>query len=113
MSGRDHSSFLSGEELKLFRQAAWPACHVVSTSMPYLCPVCGYPELGEQPRSETGGGSYEICPSCSFQFGVSDDDEGFTYEYWRKRWVDMGMPWDKGSTAPPAGWNALEQLRRI
>ena len=26
------------------------------------------------------GGSYEICPSCGFQFGVSDDDLGSTYE---------------------------------
>ena len=46
--------------------------------MGYLCPVCGYPELEEVPRTHDGGGSYEICPSCSFQFGVSDDDKHYS-----------------------------------
>ena len=49
--------------------------------MKFTCPVCGYPELEEPPRSpRTGGGSYEICPSCGFQFGVTDDDKGVSYE---------------------------------
>ena len=47
--------------------------------MNHKCPVCGYPKLEEAPRTQAGGGSYEICPSCGFQFGVSDDDRGFTY----------------------------------
>ena len=52
--------------------------------MPYLCPVCGFKDLQECPRSVAEGGSYEICPSCGFQFEVSDDDDGFTYESWRR-----------------------------
>jgi len=81
--------------------------------MPFTCPVCGFPELDEQPRTEAGAGSYEICPSCGFQFGVTDEDRGFSYEAWHAKWVQEGMQWDKGRTVAPIGWNPLEQLRRI
>ena len=53
--------------------------------MKYQCPVCGYPDLEEEPRSKEGGGSYEICPSCFFEFGYDDDDQGYTYEQWREK----------------------------
>lgn len=79
----------------------------------YTCPVCGYPALEEPPRSRSGGGSYEICSSCGFQFGVTDDDQGFTYEQWRERWRKQGMPWDKNASAPPPGWDPVDQLRNI
>lgn len=79
----------------------------------YTCPVCGYPGLDEMPRSPNGGGSYEICPSCSFQFGVSDDDRGFTFSDWRHHWIAAGMLWDKGSSQPPPGWDPVKQLRAI
>ena len=85
----------------------------LNTAMTFTCPVCGYPGLTEEPRSpRTGGGSYEICPSCGFQFGVTDDADDFTYEAWRNKWIAEGMQWDRGSTQPPAGWNPREQLRR-
>ena len=81
----------------------------------FTCPVCGYPELQESPRSpRTGGGSYEICPSCGFQFGVTDDDEGIGYEEWRTRWIEKGMPWDSaGIEEPPPHWDPQEQLKRV
>lgn len=79
----------------------------------YICPACGYPELDEPPRSGSGGGSYEICSSCGFEFGYTDDDQNFTYETWRKKWIDEGMIWDKGRNAPPLGWNPKEQLKNI
>jgi hypothetical protein len=81
-------------------------------TMNYTCPVCGYPGLYEPPRRR-GGGSYEICPSCGFQFGVDDDDRGFTYEEWRREWIDRGMPWTSVGTMPPTGWNPQEQLRSL
>jgi hypothetical protein len=81
--------------------------------MCHICPVCGFPELEEEPRGELTGGSYEICPSCGFQFGVSDDDRGFTYEQWRQQWIDGGLVWDKGRTEPPPDWNPAEQLRNV
>lgn len=81
--------------------------------MSYICPVCGFSELKESPRSAAGGGSYEICPSCGFQFGVSDDDLGLTYEKWRNGWVARGMPWSSVGITVPEGWNAREQIRRL
>jgi hypothetical protein len=78
--------------------------------VPYTCPVCRFPGLAEPPMSPSGGGSYEICPSCGFQFGVSDEDRGETYASWRERWVADGMPWRSANPAP-AGWDPRAQLR--
>jgi hypothetical protein len=75
----------------------------------YICPVCGYPQLAEPPRSPSGGGSYEICPSCGFQFGVDDDDRGKTYEGARKAWQEAGMPWSSKGIPAPKGWNGPRQ----
>jgi hypothetical protein len=81
----------------------------------YRCPVCGYPDLPEPPRSRTtGSGTYEFCPSCGFQFGVSDDDRGFSYEDWRRLWVERGMPWDSAETLPvPSDWDPARQLAAL
>jgi hypothetical protein len=82
--------------------------------MKYTCPVCGYPNLEKQPRGEMTGGSYEICPSCSFQFGVTDEDKGFTYVLWRKDWIKRGMPWQSaGGEAQPNDWDPIQQLKNI
>ncbi len=80
--------------------------------MPYTCPVCGYPGLAQPPHSEEGGGSYEICLSCGFEFGYDDDACGISYESWRREWVQKGMPWSSLGTAPPPRWNPREQLRK-
>lgn len=78
----------------------------------FVCPVCGWPGLTEPPRSPAGGGSYEICPSCGFEFGVSDDDLGFTYAEWRQRWIDFDMRWDSADIEPPPDdWDPVRQLR--
>ena len=74
------------------------------------CPVCGWPKLHEPPRSKSGGGSYEICPSCGFEFGVSDDDAGHTYAGWREAWVQRGMPWSGKGQPAPARWNPARQI---
>jgi hypothetical protein len=81
--------------------------------MAYNCPVCGFAGLDEPPRTAGGGGSYEICPSCGFQFGVSDEDRGHSYESWRQHWIEAGMPWDKGRSIPPTGWDPVMQLKNI
>jgi predicted RNA-binding Zn-ribbon protein involved in translation (DUF1610 family) len=82
-------------------------------TMKYICPVCGFPDLYDPPRSEFGGGSYEICPSCGFQFGVSDENDGLSYEEWREAWIEQGMSWQSKGIAQPAGWNPTEQIRQI
>lgn len=79
----------------------------------HLCPVCGYPDLFEAPRSASGGGSYEICPSCGFQFGVDDDDKGISHEQWREKWVAGGMKWHSQGNAAPKGWDANKQLAAL
>lgn len=81
--------------------------------MSFICPVCGYDGLQEEPRTPSGGGSFEICPSCGFQFGVSDDDRGLGYEEWRQQWIAEGMVWDKGRSDPPQGWDPIRQLGQI
>lgn len=78
------------------------------------CPVCGYPELTEPPRTAASGGSYEICWSCGFEFGVSDDDLGYTYSGWREEWVDRGTPWSSADLRPPpVAWDPKAQLQRL
>lgn len=77
----------------------------------YRCPVCGYPYLSEQPRSRNNVPSFEICVSCGFQFGVTDDDDEQTYESWRDQWIRHGMPWSsKRSDSRPDGWDPERQL---
>jgi hypothetical protein len=81
----------------------------------HICPVCGYAGLEEPPRSpNTGAGSLEICPSCGFQFGVTDDDRGHSYDDWRMQWIARGMPWgSEGIEEPPPDWDPREQLDRL
>lgn len=81
--------------------------------MTHLCPVCGYPGLAEPPRRRNGAGSYEICPSCGFQFGVSDDDYSHTYTSWRAAWQKSGTKWAKRGVPPPPDWNAQAQLAAV
>ncbi|GDY21168.1 hypothetical protein LBMAG56_25140 [Verrucomicrobiota bacterium] len=81
--------------------------------MSHTCPVCAYPKLSEPPRSKSGGGSYEICPSCGFEFGVSDDDLGHTYESWRQAWQAGGMKWSSRGQKQPAAWNPAKQLSSL
>lgn len=81
--------------------------------MAYTCPVCGFPDLEEPPHSEDGGGSYEHCPSCGFEFGFHDDAAGWSYEAWRQKWVDEGMPWRVRSIPRPRDWDPVRQLKKL
>ena len=81
--------------------------------MGYTCPVCGYTNLSELPYKEAGGDSFEVCPSCDFQFGYSDGEEGISYEQWRAKWIEGGMIWGSNGIPPPSGWNPREQLRNL
>ena len=75
----------------------------------YLCLVCGFPELEESPISKECGGSYEICPSCGFQFGYHPEESILD---WRKKWIDYGMPWQSGGPKPK-NWDPMAQLKNI
>ena len=80
--------------------------------MKHVCPACHWPHLHEAPRGKSGGASYEICPSCGFQIGVSDDDAGHTPAAWRAAWVKRGMPWSSVAEPIPASWDPARQLKR-
>lgn len=81
----------------------------------YRCPVCGFDGLPVPAYSPaTGLGSYEICPSCGYEFGVTDADREITHEQWRRTWIDEGMPWrDLGISDPPPGWDPGTQLAAL
>lgn len=81
--------------------------------MAHQCPVCGYPSLSEPPHARDGGGSYEMCPACGFQFGVDDDDRGHTYARWRADWIKGGMRWSSRGQKAPRDWQPSQHLATL
>ena len=81
--------------------------------MNHTCRVCGYAGLERAPRGRDGGGSYEICPCCGYQYGVDDDDRQITPEAWREEWVKGGMKWWSKGMKSPAGWDPQAQLAKV
>lgn len=69
-----------------------------------ICPVCGF--LMRYPARD-----WNICPSCGTEFGY--DDAGRTHQQLRGIWISRGMPWWSPVEAPPIGWSAMEQLKRV
>ena len=78
-----------------------------------VCPVCGFDKLVESPRNRTGGASFEICSCCGFQFGVTDDDQGISYDDHRQQWIANGMAWTSTGKKPAKGWNPQTQLGNL
>ncbi len=81
--------------------------------MSHVCPVCGFPNLSEAPRSLSGGASHEICPSCGYEFGVDDDDRGTSHAAAREAWQSGGMQWASHSQPPPKSWKPDMQLATV
>lgn len=77
------------------------------------CAACGYRHLEHPQRAPSGGASYEICPSCGFESGYTDDDQGISYEQWRERWVASGCRWFSASVSRPARWNPLKDVHAL
>lgn len=57
----------------------------------FICPVCGYDKLIEEPYDD-GSPSYEICNCCGFEFGYDDSGEGRSFEIYLKKWIERGAP---------------------
>lgn len=91
----------------------WEGRVASSCGPPFRCPVCGYAGLDEPPRTPESGPSYEICPSCGFEFGVTDDDRGFSYTGWRQEWIADGTRWWSRAHREPPGWDPDAQLRAL
>jgi len=87
--------------------------------MSFSCPVCGYPDLQEEPYDTDGGGSDEICRSCGTHFGYDDFAGGnwiWRLEIYRKlrtAWIEKGMQWWSSGTARPQLWDPLKQLSNL
>jgi len=54
-----------------------------------------------------------MCPCCGFRFDVTDDDRSITYDTWRQKWIDDGMPWRSGGDAQPLHRNYQDQLNNL
>lgn len=78
--------------------------------MAFTCLVCQYPKLKSPPRSPSGGGSYEICPACGYQYGVDDDDLQISPAQWLRKWRAAGAPWSSQSIKQPKNWAAPEKI---
>ncbi len=57
---------------------------IASNEGAFICPVCGFPHLCEEPYPQSGGTSDEICPSCGFLFGYDDHEKRITFK--KKIW---------------------------
>jgi len=79
----------------------------------HLCPVCRYPGLTKEAYDKHGFGSHETCPSCGFQFDVTDRREGWSFRDWRIKWIAAGMPWSSSAVARPKNWSAQNQLGEL
>lgn len=77
-----------------------------------VCPVCGYAGLEDRPYGATPtSGSYEICPACAYQFGVTDVDLGISHAEYRAGWIDRGMQW--AGDDQPVDWDPKSNLRTL
>lgn len=81
----------------------------------HKCPVCGFDGLADPAYHPlTRHGSYQICPCCRYEYGVTDDDQQVSHEQWRSEWIDAGTPWrDAGVSDPPPNWNPSTQLAAL
>jgi hypothetical protein len=77
--------------------------------MTYTCPICGYPDLDKDPRF--AGASTLDCPSCGFDFGITDDAHFVSYEQAREEWIADGMPWRSRGRLMPVAWDAAAQIK--
>ena len=71
----------------------------------YICPVCGYEKLDEQPMN------FSICSCCGTEFEYDDFDT--PYATLRARWAANGYRWFSRIVPPPEGWNPLKQLGNL
>ncbi len=76
----------------------------------YICPVCGYDELGAPPYDEKGEPSFDTCPCCGFEYGLDDYEIGF--EDYREKWALNGFKWADESKKPK-DWDVTVQLNNL
>lgn len=71
----------------------------------YLCPVCGYDRLEDQPEN------FAICPSCGTEFGY--DDAFASHAELRAKWLRSGALWWSTVDAHPENWDPQQQVAAL
>lgn len=86
--------------------------HPLGVPTPFTCPVCGFEPLTARPYADyigvvpddatppyeeyLGRSSYEVCPTCGFEFG-NDDNPGTaapaSFSQYRAEWLARGGKW--------------------
>jgi transcription elongation factor Elf1 len=84
--------------------------HTEFDQMSFTCPICGYPDLSEDPDPH-GAPSFEICPSCGTEFGLDEGPNG--YDGLRQGWIERGMQWCSAVRRPPPEWNPEVHLASL
>lgn len=78
----------------------------------YICPVCGFDGLEEEPYSQGNEPSYEICPCCGFEFGFNGDNNADVFIAFRTIWLNNGGKWFIPNRKP-ANWDMQKQLANL
>ncbi len=83
----------------------------------FRCPVCGFPQLSDEPWNSNNSPSDEICPSCGTHFGYDDAGPGLgaraeLHRELRSIWIANGCKWWSSRPAPP-DWNPQVQLEQL
>ena len=81
-------------------------------SKTYLCPICGFDKLQEEPFSKKNEPSYEICPCCGFEFGFNGENNVASFHKYRKQWIADGASWFM-KESEPKNWNYKKQLENV
>ena len=77
-----------------------------------ICPVCGYTKLPDSPYDEYGYPTYIICPCCGFEFGFDDESNEFSFEEFRKNWIENGFLFFEKNKKPPI-WDIKELKKQL
>lgn len=72
----------------------------------YICPVCGYDNLDEEPYEDDRIPSHNVCDCCGCKFGCDDN------ENYRRKWIEYGGKWFIPELKPK-DWDMKIQLQNL
>ena len=76
----------------------------------YICPICGFESLVEDPGTLPNlVATFEICGCCGWEFGYDNPTNAVFY---RQSWMDNGCVWFIRQNKP-VGWTPEEQLAGV
>ena len=81
-------------------------------SKQYVCPVCGFNKLAEEPFGKNNEPSFEICSCCGFESGADGDNRPARFNEYRKQWIKEGAQWLLPNLKPK-NWDYRKQLENL